>query len=176
MRFMYLCWLKVSLFISQRFCILIGFVMHLYSSGYFCAFTPGNGANNIDDGRSEKYIGTHDSSSSCSEACKSEIQDNPSINGATFQETTSKCWCKIGMVQVIQTEQTFQEKFYTCKFTSKSSKVVLHSLAWTNNHVERFAKKVNGWIRCLTGFWLRLSIIQTDDWPNRKLVLMVKSE
>ena len=102
--------------------------MHLYSSGYFCAFTPGDGANNIGNRLSEKYIGTHDNLSSCSEACKSEIQNNPSINGAAFKETTSECWCEIGMAQVIQTEYTFQVKMYTCRFTSKSSKVVLHDL------------------------------------------------
>ena len=102
--------------------------MHLYSSGYFCVFTPGDGANNIGQRISETYVGTYDNSPSCSEACQSEIQNNPSINGATFKEATSGCSYEIEMVQVIQTEYTFQAKLNTCKFTSKSSKVVLHGL------------------------------------------------
>ena len=102
--------------------------MHLYLSGYFCTFTPGDGINNVRHRRAEKYMGDHDNSSSCSDACKNEIQDNPSINGAKFKETTSQCWCKTGMVEVIQTEVTFQNKLYVCKFTSKSFKVVLHGL------------------------------------------------
>ena len=102
--------------------------MHLYLPGYFCAFTPGDGINNAGRRIAEKYMGAQDNSSSCSDACKNEIQDNPSINGAKFKETTSQCWCEIGMVQIIQTEITFQNKLYVCKFTSKSFKVVLHGL------------------------------------------------
>ena len=102
--------------------------LHLYFPGYSCAFTHGDGADNTGNVLAETYVGIRDNASSCSETCKIEIQSNPSINGATFKETVRECSCEIGMVQVIKTEYTFQVKLYTCKFRSKSSKVVLNGL------------------------------------------------
>ena len=128
-------WLnKVLLCIRQGFVYYLEqyslICLHFYFSGYFCVFTPGDGADNTGNTFAEAYLGFRENASSCSETCKKKIQNNPSINGATFKETDRKCFCEIGMVQVIKTESTFQKKLYTCKFRSKSSKVVLNGLVW----------------------------------------------